>query len=58
MATKDEIKAAILGAAGNPSSGTIYDFAEAMATAVSELDKKSAGKPANEIRIVETKETR
>lgn len=57
MATKDEIKAAILGAAGNPSAGVIYEFADAMATAVSNLDKK-ANDDGKEVRIVETKETR
>lgn len=57
MATKEEIKRALLEAVGNPSSGVIYDFADAMADAVSALDKK-ADAPAKEIRIVETKETR
>lgn len=57
MATKDEIKAAILSVAGNPSSGIIHDLAEEMALAVDALDKK-ANAPAKEVRIVETKETR
>jgi len=53
MASKDEIKKAILDVAGNPDSGVIRDLAEAFATAIVELDK-----PTKEVRVVEAKETR
>jgi hypothetical protein len=55
MATKEEIKAAILEVAGSPSSGPIADLADAWADAIVRLDTKN---PAKEVRIVESKETR
>lgn len=58
MATKDEIKAAILKTAGNPSSGAFADLAEQLAKAVWELDNKNSVNPAKEVRIVDSKETR
>jgi len=58
MATKDEIKAALLKAAGNPSTGIIRDLADDFAQAVWELDNKNANNPAKEVRVVDTKETR
>lgn len=58
MATKDEIKAAILKTAGNPSAGLIADLADDLAKAVWELDNKNSVTPAKEVRIVDSKETR
>ena len=58
MATKDEIKAAILKAAGNPSVGVVADIADDLAKAVWELDNKNSYNLANEARVVDIKETR
>jgi hypothetical protein len=58
MATKDEIKNAILKSAGNPTVGIIADLADELAKAVWELDNKNASTPAKEVRIVDSKETR
>jgi hypothetical protein len=58
MATKDEIKAALLKAAGNPSAGIIKDLADDFAQAVWELDNTNSINPAKEVRIVDSKETR
>jgi hypothetical protein len=58
MATKDEIKAALLKAAGNPSAGIIRDLADDFAQAVWELDNTNANNPAKEVRVVDAKETR
>ena len=58
MATKDEIKAAILKTAGNPSAGVIKDLAEDLAKADWELDNTNSVNPAKEVRIVDSKETR
>ena len=38
MATKTQIKDAILNVAGNPESGVIHDLADAFADAVFEID--------------------
>jgi len=57
MATKDEIKEAILKAAGNPSVGVIADMADQFAEAVLDLEEKSST-PAKEVRVVEPKEIR
>lgn len=38
MATKKEIKDAILAVAGNPDSGVIYDYADRFAEAIAGLD--------------------
>lgn len=57
MATKQEIKAAILKAAGNPDSGIIADMADEFAEAVLGLEEKSST-PAKEVRVVEPKEIR
>jgi hypothetical protein len=58
MASKDDIKRAILKAAGNPSVGVIADLAEDLANAVWELDNTNSYNPAKEARVVESKETR
>ena len=58
MATKEEIKNAILEAAGNPSAGAIADIADDLAKAVWQLDNKNSVNPAKEVRVVDTKETR
>jgi hypothetical protein len=58
MATKDEIKAAILNAAGNPSVGIIKDLADDFAKAVWELDNTNSVNPAKEVRITTPIETR
>ena len=58
MATKEEIKNAILEAAGNPSAGAIAEIADDLAKAVWQLDNKNSVNPAKEARVVDTKETR
>ena len=58
MASKDDIKRAILKAAGNPSVGVIADLAEDLANEVWELDNTNSYNPAKEARVVESKETR
>jgi hypothetical protein len=58
MATKDEIKKAILKASGNPSVGVIADIADDLAKAIWELDNTNSYNPANEARVVDSKETR
>ena len=58
MASKDDIKKAILKAAGNPSAGVIADIADDLAKAVWELDNTNSYNPAKEARVVESKETR
>jgi hypothetical protein len=57
MATKQEIKEAILKAAGNPSVGVIAEMADQFAEAVLGLEEKSSA-PVKEIRVVESKEIR
>jgi hypothetical protein len=57
MATKQEIKEAILNAAGNPSVGVIAEMADQFAQAVLDLEEKSST-PAKEVRVVEPKEIR
>jgi hypothetical protein len=58
MASKDEIKAALLKAAGNPSTGIIKDLADDFAQAVWELDNTNSINPAKEVRVIDSKETR
>ena len=58
MASKDEIKKAILKAAGNPSVGVFADMADELAQAVWELDNTNSHSPAKEARVVDIKETR
>jgi hypothetical protein len=57
MATKQEIKEAILKAAGNPETGVIADMADQFAEAVLGLEQKNSA-PAKEVRVVESKEIR
>jgi hypothetical protein len=58
MATKDDIKKAILKTAGNPSVGVIADLADDLAKAIWELDNTNSYSPAKEARVVDSKETR
>jgi hypothetical protein len=58
MATQDDIKKAILKAAGNPSVGILADMADDLAKAVWELDNTNSNSPAKEARVVDIKETR
>jgi hypothetical protein len=58
MATQNDIKNAILKAAGNPSVGVIADIADDLAKAVWELDNTNSYNPAKEARVVDIKETR
>jgi hypothetical protein len=57
MATKEQIKEAILRAAGNPETGVIADMADQLADAVLGLEAKSSTS-AKEVRVVESKEIR
>jgi hypothetical protein len=58
MATQNDIKNAILKAAGNPTVGVIADIADDLAKAVWELDNTNSYNPAKEARVVDSKETR
>jgi hypothetical protein len=58
MATQNDIKNAILKAAGNPTVGVIADIADDLAKAVWELDNTNSYSPAKEARVVDIKETR
>jgi hypothetical protein len=58
MATQNDIKNAILKAAGNPTVGVIADMADDLAKAVWELDNANSYNPAKEARVVDSKETR
>ncbi len=68
MATKDQIKKAILEVAGNPESGAVFNLADKWADAIVGLDaSESEGKvvetakfekPAKETRITKADETR
>jgi len=58
MASKDDIKRAILKVAGNPSVGVIADLADDLAKAVWELENTNSYNPAKEARVVDSKETR
>jgi hypothetical protein len=58
MPTKDEIKAAILKSAGNPTVGVIAEMADDLAKAVWELENKNSENPAKEVRVIDSKETR
>ncbi len=68
MASKEEIKKAILAVAGNPESGELWALADKMAEAVLGLDGKApvkteqksaeAGEPSKETRVVKPDFTR
>jgi len=58
MATKDDIKKAILKVAGNPAVGVIAEMADDLAKAIWELDNTNSYNPAKEARVVDSKETR
>ena len=57
---KDQIKDVILKTAGYPESGAIAELADAMATAIVEIDTPEVKKfePVKETRVIESKETR
>ena len=55
MATKEQIKEAILKASGNPDSGIVRDNVDTWAQAIWELDNEVKQK---EVRVIEAKETR
>lgn len=40
MASFEQVKATILGVAGNPTSGVVADFADAWAAAIVSIDEK------------------
>lgn len=58
MATKDQIKKAILEVAGNPISGPIADLADSMADAVVAIDTPAVYGEAKEARVTKPAETR
>lgn len=58
MATKEQIKKAILNASGNPESGVVVENVDAWAEAVWALDNVASSKSDKEVRVVEVKETR
>lgn len=55
MATKEQIKEAILKASGHPDTGLVRDNVDTWAQAVWELDNEVKPK---EVRVIEAKETR
>ena len=57
MATKADIKKAILEVAGNPDSGVIFEYAERFADAIVDLDSTSV-ETASERSIKETRVTK
>ena len=57
MANRSEIKAAILRATGNPTSGPIADWADAIADAVAEIDSPTSHRKI-EKRVVAAAEVR
>lgn len=68
MASKADIKKAILEVAGNPDSGVIYQLADAWADAIVALDAVESNakvqegvpseKPEKEVRIIKATESR
>jgi hypothetical protein len=62
VATKADIKKAILEVAGNPDSGIIYDYAERFADAIIGLDSATvevaSERPTKETRITKPEEVR
>lgn len=63
MATKDQIKAAILKVAGNPESGVVFQLADEMAEAVVGLDAPvrtvaPSYEPTKETRVMKADEKR
>jgi len=58
MATKDEIKKAILEVAGNPISGAIADLADSMADAVVAIDTPAVVGEVKEARVTKPTEIR
>ena len=59
MATKAEIKKAILEVAGYPDSGVIFDLAERLADAVVAIDSPAAlEKAEKEVRVIKPTEIR
>lgn len=58
MATKDQIKKAILEVAGNPVSGVIADLADSMADAVVAIDNPAVLGEVKEARVTKPAETR
>jgi hypothetical protein len=57
VATKEEIKKAILKAAGDPDTGVVKENVDAWAEAVFSLVNESSV-PDKEVRIIEARETR
>jgi hypothetical protein len=55
MATKEQIKDAILKASGRPDTGIVRDNVDTWAQAIWELDNEVQAK---EVRVIEAKETR
>lgn len=58
MATKQEIKDAILKVAGNPVSGVIAELADAIAQAVVDLDAPVSVRAEKETRVTKPTEIR
>lgn len=63
MATKEQIKRAILEVAGNPESGVVYNLADAWADAIVGLDTPAIASiaptgPAKETRVTKPEELR
>jgi hypothetical protein len=61
MASKDQIKKAILEVAGNPESGVVRDLVDAWVAAIVAIDEPvvaTPSAPAKETRVVKADEVR
>lgn len=58
MATKEQIKKAILEVAGNPESGIIAELADKFAEAVAKIDSAASPTAEKESRVILPKEVR
>lgn len=63
MATREEIKKAVLKATGNPEAGPVFKAVDAIVDAIVGLDQapteeKSEGRPAKETRTTKASEIR
>ena len=57
MATREDIKKAILAVAGNPESGIVAEYADRWADAIIDLDNEAASEDAKAV-VGSSKETR
>lgn len=58
MASKEQIKKAILAVAGNPESGVVAEYADKWADAIVALDAPEKASPDKEVRTISPAEKR